>query len=163
LRDFLRLLLADDFSEASDETVDAVGGLFIVARLPFDVGVEKTSLPFCFFVFHFLDLCASVELSPFDWITLVSNDVPFGDHVAVFAFGVCAGDDFEGVRFGDLRLVLDDDAFNFDGDGDTLLARFALRPASDFIDPSLTRCFDLMPRAFAVACLPLDITMVCIC
>ena len=74
----------------------------------------------------------------------MSDDVAFGEDVADFATDVRAGDDFEGFRLGDLRLVLDDDAFDFDGDGETLLARF-----------------DLVPCALEVACLPLDLTMVC--
>jgi hypothetical protein len=84
--------------------------------------------------------------------------------VAAFAIDVRAGYTFEGVVLGDLWLELDDDAFDFDGDGNNLLARFAFEPASDFADPSLTRCFDLvLPRALAVSCLPyaaLDLTMV---
>ncbi len=85
----------------------------------------------------------------------MAKDVAFGEDVAAFAIDVRAGDAFEGVGFGDLRLELDDDAFDFNGDGDALLASFAFEPASDFAYPSLTRCFDLvLPRALAVACLP---------
>ena len=164
LKELLRLLLTRDFSEASGETVEAVGGLFFSAHLPFDVGVAKVSLPLCFFKFLFLDLRALVELSAFDYTTAMADNVAFGEDVAAFAIDVRAGDNFEGVWLGDLRLVLDDEAFDFDGDGDTLLARFAFEPASDFADPSLTHCFDLvLPRALAVACLPLaalDLTMV---
>ena len=163
LKEFLRLLLTSDLSEASDKTVEAVGGLFFSAHLPFVVGVTKVSLPLCFFDFLFLDLRALVDLSAFDCTSMaMADDVAFGEDVAAFAIDVRAGDDFEEVRLGDLQLVIDD-AFDFDGDGDALLARFAFEPASDFADPSLTHCFDLvLPRALAVACLrfaALDLTI----
>jgi hypothetical protein len=62
----------------------------------------------------------------------MADDVAFGEDVTDFAFDVHAGDAFEGVGLGDSRLALDDDAFDFDGDGDALLARFEFELASDF-------------------------------
>ena len=102
LREFLRLLLTSDFSEASDETVEAVGGLFFSARLPFDVGVAKASLPLCFFDFLFFYLRALAELSSFNCTTAMADNVAFGEDVAAFAIDVHAGDAFEGVGLGDL-------------------------------------------------------------
>ncbi len=73
----------------------------------------------------------------------MSDYVAFGKDVADFDTDVCVGDDFEGFWLGDLRLVLDDDVFDLDGDVEALLAGF-----------------DLVPCALEVACLPLDLTMV---
>jgi hypothetical protein len=98
----LRLLLTSDFSEDSDETVEAVGGLFFSARLTFDLGVAKVSLPLCFFEFLFLDLRALVDLSAFDCTTEMADDVAFSEDVAAFAIDVRAGYTFEGVVLGDL-------------------------------------------------------------
>jgi len=89
----------------------------------------------------------------------MADDVAFDADAAAFALEVLDGEAFESAGLVDLRLALDDESFDFDGDADALLSRFVFELASRFVfelasdltPPSAVRCFDLgLRRALVV-------------